>query len=308
MRTAATNQPPSELLSGIFLARRPTGPIVALLVVLAALVVGQALVLIPFAILGGDASGLLGGRMGLDDQLVMTFSFAGAAVLLLLWIRFKERRPVGSVGFRPATRVPARLLLGAGVALAALVLPVLVNLASGQFTLDEPVFRAAHAGGVLLALAGFAVQGSTEEIVSRGYLMQTAYRRWGLTAAVVFQLVVFTALHGANVGVGVVPLLNLVLISLLLAFWALAEGGLWGVCAFHVVWNWAQGNVFGVEVSGMNLETTLLDTEGAAGSSTLLTGGAFGIEGSLVTSAVLAVGVVVAAQVFRRRRHDSAPA
>ncbi|MFD0490546.1 hypothetical protein ACFQ0O_29775 [Saccharopolyspora spinosporotrichia] len=179
MRTAATNQPPSELLSGIFLARRPTGPIVALLVVLAALVVGQALVLIPFAILGGDASGLLGGRMGLDDQLVMTFSFAGAAVLLLLWIRFKERRPVGSVGFRPATRVPARLLLGAGVALAALVLPVLVNLASGQFTLDEPVFRAAHAGGVLLALAGFAVQGSTEEIVSRGYLMQTAYRRWG---------------------------------------------------------------------------------------------------------------------------------
>ena len=300
MQLRETGKSPSALLDGIFLARRPTGPILALVVLLGCLFGGQALALLALALTTGVGPGLIAPRLALSDQMVLLLAFGGTVVLLWLWIRFKERRPFSSVGFWPASRIPRHLALGAGVALVALSVPVLVNVGTGQFTMDGPV--PAQLGGVLLALVGFTVQASTEEIVARGYLMQTTYRKWGLTAAIVVQLVVFTALHGANAGVGVVPVLNLVLISLLLAFWALAEGGLWGVCAFHAVWNWSQGNVFGVEVSGMDLRTTLFDANEAAGSTALLTGGPFGIEGSLVTSAVLAVGVVVSALVFRRTR------
>ena len=44
------------------------------------------------------------------------------------------------------------------------------------------------------------------------------------------------------------------LVSLLLGFWALSEGGLWGVIAFHATWNWAQNSLFGVPVSGIPAE------------------------------------------------------
>ncbi|GAA2781915.1 CPBP family intramembrane glutamic endopeptidase [Saccharopolyspora taberi] len=298
MQLSERAKSPSPLLDGIFLARRPTGPVLALVVLLGCLFVGQAVALLVLALVTGAGAGLLEPRLALADQMVLMLAFGGTTALLWLWIRFREGRPFGSVGFLPASRVPQRLALGAAGAAVALSIPVLANVVSGQFTMDGPV--PAQAAGVLLALAGFAVQASTEEIVTRGYLLQTTYRKWGLTAAVVVQAVVFTALHGANAGVGVVPGLNLALISLLLVFWALAEGGLWGVCAFHAVWNWFQGNVFGVEVSGMNLRTTLFDAEVATGSTSLLTGGQFGVEGSLITSAVLAVGVALAVIAYRR--------
>lgn len=290
---------PSPLLGGIYRARRPTGPVVGLVVVLACLTVGQAIAaLVLFPVLGVSPEALLGGSMGLVDQLAMMLSFGGATGLLALWVWGKERRSFGSVGFFPASRVGAHLAVGAGVAVVLLSVPVGINVLSGQ--LEVGSVRAAQVGGALVALVGFIVQASTEEVVTRGYLMQVTYRKWGLTAAVAFQAVVFTALHGVNANVSVIALVNILLIALVLAFWALAEGGLWGVCAFHMVWNWLQGNVYGIEVSGMDIRTTVLDIGGAPGSTTLLTGGGFGIEGSLLTTAVLAIATVLAALAYRR--------
>jgi hypothetical protein len=86
-------------------------------------------------------------------------------------------------------------------------------------------------------------------------------------------------------------MVNLFLYGLFAAFYALHEGDLWGVCAFHSVWNWVQGNIFGFEVSG-----------GAFGGSSLLklqesgpdwfTGGKFGPEGGLAVTLVLVAGCV----------------
>jgi hypothetical protein len=297
---------PSPLLGGIYRARRPTGPIVGLVVVVACLLVGQTVAALAlFPLLGVSPNALMGGRMGLVDQLAMMLSFLGATGLLVLWIRVKERRPFGTVGFFPASRVGAHLALGAGVAVVLLSVPVGVNILGGQF--DAGAFRAAQVGGALVALIGFVAQASTEEVLTRGYLMQITYRKWGLTAAIVFQALVFTALHGVNLSVSAVALINILLIALVLAFWALAEGSLWGVCAFHVVWNWCQGNVYGIEVSGMDIQTTVVDIDGAPGSAQLLTGGGFGIEGSLLTTAVLVVATVVAALAFRRRLASTRP-
>ncbi|MER6988559.1 type II CAAX endopeptidase family protein [Saccharopolyspora hirsuta] len=292
---------PSPLLGGIYRARRPSGPVVGVVVVVVCLLVGQtAAALVLFPLLGASAAAAVGGTMTLVDQLAMLLSFLGVVGMLALWVRLKERRPFGSVGFFPASRVGVHLGIGAAVAVVLLGVPVGVNLLSGQF--DVGAVHVAQIGGAFVALVGFAVQASTEEIITRGYLMQVTYRKWGLTAAVALQAVVFSLLHGANPNVTVVALVNILLIALLLAFWALAEGGLWGVCAFHAVWNWCQGNVYGIEVSGMDISTTMLTTAGTPGSAPLLTGGAFGVEGSLLTTAVLAIGTALAYLAHRRAR------
>lgn len=256
-----------------------------------------ALVLLP--VLGASPNALLGSGMSLRDQLALLLCFLGATGLLALWVWGKERRSFGSVGFFPASRIGAKLALGAAVAVALLSVPVGVNVLSGQF--DAGAVHAAQVGGAFVALLGFVVQASTEEALTRGYLMQVTYRKWGLTAAIAFQAVVFAASHGVNHNVSVIALVNILLIGLLLGFWALAEGSLWGVCAFHVVWNWCQGNVYGIEVSGMDIRTTMLDIRGAPGSTPLLTGAGFGIEGSLFATVVLAIAAVAAALAFRRR-------
>jgi uncharacterized protein len=64
---------------------------------------------------------------------------------------------------------------------------------------------------------------------------------------------------------------------------------LWGVFAIHSFWNWAQGNLLGLEVSGSTIGgTTLLNLK--ANGNDLITGGAFGPEGGLAITLVLIAG------------------
>ncbi|AHH95651.1 type II CAAX endopeptidase family protein [Kutzneria viridogrisea] len=284
----------NPLLDGMNSARRPTGPITAVLVLLAAFLLGQM-------VIAGLLSALLGIPLtfaSLPGQLFATVVAFGATLLLVLaWVRWREGRPIATVGFQTS---PVRAVPGAVAGFAMFGVVVLIGFAAGQLRFDGG-FDASMTGGVLLALLGFCVQGSTEEVLCRGLLMQAAHRKWGLPAAVAVQAVVFTALHLANPdGFSALPVLNLLLFAVFLAGWALWEGGLWGACAWHAVWNWTQGNVFGVLVSGNEVRTSLLHTRNTGAATELLTGGGFGLEGSLATTLVLAVGVAVVFTLYRR--------
>jgi membrane protease YdiL (CAAX protease family) len=237
---------------------------------------------------------------GLAFQLYATVVlFAATLLALYLWVRLKESRPFATVGFRSP---PSRIGLGAAVGFGMFAVVVLAGVVTGQATVEARAPSAALVGGVLVALAGFAVQGSTEEILTRGYVLQATVRRWGLVAGVAVQAALFALLHGLNPGTDVLSLVNLVLVALFLAGWALLEGGLWGVCAWHAVWNWTQGNVWGLLVSGQPIATSLLVTRPSSGASDLVTGGLFGPEGGLLVTAVLVAGIAVVALVWRRRR------
>lgn len=302
----ATRADASPLLAEMRTARRPTGPILGVVAALVLLVAGQLIAEIVVGIASGGAVLNESGPMSASTQLVMTLSFAGSALALFAWVRWKEDRPVRSLGFRLTGRTVTRIGRGALVGLGMMAVLVLVNVVFGEATFGGG-FRVAELGVVVVALLGFVVQSSTEEIFTRGYLTQAVGWKWGVVAAIVVQTVVFTALHLANGGITVWAVLNLALVAVFLGFWSLAEGGLWGVCAFHAVWNWSQGNVFGIEVSHLKVADSLLAWVPANGSSALLTGGSFGIEGSALTSVVLAAGCVVAYRAFRRQAAGTAP-
>jgi len=273
-------------------AQRPTGPLLGIVIATVIFFVAQ-LAALP-AGMPSEGAGLT-----FVQQAVLTGSFGVGAVLLLLWVRFKERRPIRSLGFA-APGAGAKILRGALIGLVMISAVALITVASGQGTLGAPNWSALLPALVLLV--GFTIQGSTEELFARGYLVQAVSWKWGLLAAFVVQTVWFTLLHGANGGITVVPVLNLVLVAVFLGFWSLAEEGLWGVCAFHAVWNWGQGNLWGAHVSNMDVETSVLSFRPTPGAGDLISGGSFGFEGSLVSSLMLALGTVVAVVMVRRRR------
>ncbi|MBP3310517.1 MAG: hypothetical protein J6L05_06895, partial [Ruminococcus sp.] len=65
-----------------------------------------------------------------------------------------------------------------------------------------------------------------------------------------------------------------------------------GVCAIHSVWNFTQGNIYGISVSGSGDAESVFRVASKS-SADILTGGEFGIEGSIFTTLVLAVGIVI---------------
>ncbi|NLE76478.1 MAG: CPBP family intramembrane metalloprotease [Chloroflexi bacterium] len=164
------------------------------------------------------------------------------------------------------------LALGLAVFVAVLALHLLPGWASGLTVQGNvgPVLR----GFVLFFLVALA-----EEILMRGYVLQTLVPQWGLPASLAIQALVFSVLHGLNPGASPLALVNLILSGLLFGYAWLATGRLWLPVALHLSWNFVQGPLFGFPVSGVPPVSLLgLQVHGPAWA----TGGAFGPEGGLL--------------------------
>ena len=81
-------------------------------------------------------------------------------------------------------------------------------------------------------------------------------------------------------------------------FWS--GGGLAAAWAFHALWNFSL-SALGLPVSGLALQTPLLPTGFAGAGRPLLSGGAFGPEGSLVNTVALAVALAFLVRRSARR-------
>lgn len=64
------------------------------------------------------------------------------------------------------------------------------------------------------------------------------------------------------------------------------------IAAFHSAWNFVQGNILGISVSGGAGSESVFGI-GLTGAD-WLSGGGFGAEGSIFTTAVLAISVLLA--------------
>lgn len=300
---------------GMLLAKRPTGLIMAFVVLLIAITwqtvpamakmitdaVNAAVAGVPF-----DATVIP--VFDRDSGVLALFSFGLATLWIWFWVGVKERRSFATLGFtgaRTGLRLAGRgLLIGIGMLAACVLIPLI----AGQAQLEWASPDGTSWMFILIMLVGFLVQGSTEEILTRGFLTQAVARRWGLVAAVVVQSIFFAAIHGFNPGMGILPIFNLLLFAVFGSFLSLSEGGLWGICAMHGAWNWAQGNFFGVAVSGQPVTDSVFTYTANPGSIDLLTGGAFGIEGSVVTTLVYLAGIALAWKAWQKRRAIEASA
>lgn len=141
------------------------------------------------------------------------------------------------------------------------------------------------------------VQASTEETVTRGYMLQSAGSQMKGSLAVGLVAIVFAVAH---VDFHPLVLLNIALYSLMASFVSLARGSLWLACGFHIGWNAFQGNVFGLPVSGNPYQVSIWAIGPGDGSQSVLTGGDFGIEGGLVTTCLWGLGALAAYVYWRR--------
>ena len=117
-----------------------------------------------------------------------------------------------------------------------------------------------------------------EELLFRGYIYQKL-RRSHRAGAILFTSVVFALLHAGNAGINAMAMVNLFLGGVLLAFAYEWRTSLWTPIGLHFAWNLMSGPVLGYAVSGFTPDASIFRTS-VAGPE-LMTGGAFGIEGSI---------------------------
>lgn len=142
----------------------------------------------------------------------------------------------------------------------------------------------------------------SEEVLMRGYLM-TALKptksKWLIFLA---PAILFSLFHIMNPGFTPLSLLNTFLAGVLFAYMFVKSGNIWLSSGFHIAWNFVQGNIFGMIVSG-NSQMSVFQT--TFGSNEILTGGNYGPEGGILVTLVLILGILYIRFIFVRPKEPA---
>ncbi len=219
--------------------------------------------------------------------------FITVILVFFLWVKFVEKRSISSLGFFKE-KMLIDYIKGFGFGFALMGVHVFVSYLLGVYKLEETVFNfdtPLILLSALIILPGWLIQGAAEEIMTRGLLFQATSRKHVLTG-VILSSSIFALLHLINNGVTPLVMLNLILYGLFASSYALYKENLWSICAFHSAWNWAQGNVFGISVSGNSMGGGSVMVSGQAHGLPYMTGGTFGAEGSIIITVMMLVATV----------------
>ncbi len=162
-------------------------------------------------------------------------------------------------------------------------------------------FKGEYLPLILVGFVFFAFQGTFEELVYRAYLQPHFSKAFGEVVAILITAVLFTLLHALNPGMTVMPVINLFLASIVFSLVYNNWGSLYLAGFAHGLWNYSQGMIFGSNVSGLQIESTVFKTTPISGASDLISGAAFGLEGSIMTS-ILGLIIIVLLVIRARKK------
>lgn len=223
-------------------------------------------------------------------MLVSLFVTVITTALVIVYCKFIEKRSLGSMGFYKRKALPSYLvgiIIGFGLYSIALA----INYFTGAVEYNGVVMTGGI-GMILLFALGFFFQGMSEEVLLRGYFMNSLSIKSPAIVAVLLNSVLFGAMHFQNPGFGFLAFFNIVLFGVFMSVYMLKTGNIWGACAIHSTWNFVQGNIYGGQVSGLECSSTVFSfTQNE--SMSVMNGGAFGFEGGLAVTIVLIAAIAV---------------
>lgn len=220
---------------------------------------------------------------------LLLFGSGAMIIAAILYCKLFEKRKPFTLGFNKRGFI-TEYLLGALIGFIMISLPVLACHLSGSVTLQlsENIDPAA----IILFFVAFLFQGMGEEALFRGYLMTSIARRHKIWVAIIINSVVFSLFHIGNANFSIIAFINITLFGIFASVFMLKRGSIWAVGAIHSVWNFAQGSLFGFNVSGNpKFDTVMEAIPGKVGA--ILSGGDFGPEGGLGVTVILLIAILL---------------
>lgn len=183
-------------------------------------------------------------------------------------------------------------LVALGFFVGALLISIDVLVAATLGGMDSRFHFTAHAANRVLIVALLLAFGALlEELGFRGYPFQRLLESVGPVWAIAVFSCLFSAIHLSNPengGLWSWSFANTLLVGALFAIAFLRTRSLWLPIGIHFGWNFFQGTVFGLPVSGIQDFSVVVRS--ALHGSHALTGGAYGPEDSATCAVVLLLG------------------
>jgi membrane protease YdiL (CAAX protease family) len=235
--------------------------------------------------------GWIGGSISILDQIANFIATTGSVYIARRWL---DKRSFESLGLHLSGRTWVDILAGIGITFVQMGFIYVLMLALGWLTFEgfawefDPINVVIT--NVLAFFVAFIFVGWNEELLSRGYHLQTIASGINLFWGVIISSAVFGLLHLGNPNATWVSASGIFFAGLYLAYGYIRTKQLWLSIGLHIGWNFFEGVVFGFPVSGLDIyPLTRITVHGPE----LWTGGAFGPEAGLIVLPSLVLGAVL---------------
>ncbi|HEX5944067.1 MAG TPA: type II CAAX endopeptidase family protein [Anaerolineales bacterium] len=250
----------------------------------------QTLLMFVFGLILGGIAALLGLlNLGSIGGQILNFLVITSSVYVAR--RWLDRRSFESLGLKLDGQTLLDIFAGIGITFVQMGFIYVLMLGLGWLTFEgfawefDPV--SVVIGNVITFFIMFIFVGWNEELLSRGYHLQTIASGTNLFWGVVISSSVFGLLHLGNPNATWVSAAGIFFAGVFLAYGYIRTKQLWLPIGLHIGWNFFEGVVFGFPVSGLDVYALMRIT---VHGPELWTGGAFGPEAGLVVLPALILG------------------
>jgi membrane protease YdiL (CAAX protease family) len=217
----------------------------------------------------------------------LAVSIVIASYINLRWI---DKRPYELLGLNFSLSSIREFLIGCIIGFSNLILIVLILDFSGFLKITWFGINPFVLQTIFIYTLVFAGGAAIEELINRGYIFQALCEGTRTWIAVLLTSIVFSIVHVFNQNWSMASALFLFTHGVLYAVAYLKTRSLWTAIGVHWSWNFIQGPIFGIPVSGSIITNSLFNAQPQG--SDIFNGGQFGVEGSILSS-LISFGFVV---------------
>ena len=219
--------------------------------------------------------------------------------------RFLDRHSIESLGLKLDLQALYDVFIGISIAFLQMGFIYALMYAIGWLTFTGFAWQYDSLDVVLrntlLFFALFIITGWNEELLSRGYHLQTIASGTNLFWGVYISSAIFGVLHIFNPGATWISTIGIFFAGLFLAYGYIRTKQLWLSIGLHIGWNFFEGVGFGFPVSGLDIYPLLrIKVTGPE----IWTGGAFGPEAGSIVLPALIIGMILI-YLYTKNRNDN---
>ena len=239
--------------------------------------------------------------------LIPYYGYILFSIIAVLYCKLIEKRSMQDIGL---TKRGTDYLLGIGIAAAMLVLVVFLCLVTGSVSFLG-INRDVSIKGLLLWGLAFIIQGSEEEILCRGFLMNTLRKKIPLLPAVLISSAAFVVPHlimtpilDSGLVYALIGIVNLYLISVLFSIIVLWRGNIWVSCGLHAAWNYFLNIILGLTVSGNDAKQEGLFLI-RINKLNIINGSEYGFEAGIATTVITIITICAIFYIWKGRNDNN---
>lgn len=225
-------------------------------------------------------------KLGRNSEYAMIFNLWSTLLVsltLYIFVKYYQKRNPRSLGLvddRKGKSYLKGLLIGSAMLGISFLLSYLLSGFKIRLNIKNVDFRI-----FIFFVMGWIFQGFEEEFITRSVLMNYLGALKNPRTGIVANSLIFAILHLGNSYFNLIAFFNIFLMGLVFSMLFYIRDSIYISAAAHSVWNFLQGNFFGINVSGIITSKNTIFLSESVGNK-WISGGGFGIEASLVVTIV----------------------